>query len=227
MNYKKIYFQLVSRSVERSGYVERHHILPKCLGGTDAKENLVDLYPEEHYLAHLLLCKIYPENQKLLYASMNMATGSLSNLGKRNNKKYGWVRRQYAKSISGDGNPSRRDPELQKRASLKRVGQKRTVETREKMSAAQRGRKFTREHKENLSIAASKRLPISEETRSKLRKRKPNKGMLGKKMSKETKAKMSAARRGKKMSEETKAKMRAASKLREEIKRQQRELTNV
>ena len=218
---------MVTRSVERLGYIERHHILPRCLGGTDAKENLVNLYPEEHYLAHLLLCKIYPGNQKLLYAAMNMATGSLDNLGKRNNKKYGWVRRRYAESISGDNNPSRKNPELQRQAALKRVGQKRTNEVRAKMSAAQKGRKFTKEHKEKLSIAASNRPPISEETRSKLRNRKPNKGMLGKKMSEETKAKMSASRRGKKMSEETKAKMRAASKLREEIKRQQRDLTNV
>lgn len=33
-------------------YHERHHILPKCLGGTDDKENLIDLYAKEHFIAH-------------------------------------------------------------------------------------------------------------------------------------------------------------------------------
>ena len=96
MNYQAIYIRLISNKIKKIGYVEKHHILPRCLGGTDDKENIVELYPEEHYLAHLLLCKIYPKNQKLLYATMNMTTGSMINNGKRTNKAYGWLRRQYA-----------------------------------------------------------------------------------------------------------------------------------
>lgn len=208
----------------RTGYVEKHHILPRCLGGLDNKENLVNLYPEEHYLAHLLLCKIYPGNQKLLYAAMNMTTGSMINNGKRNNKAYGWLRRQYAESMSGDNNPARRNPDLQKEAAKKRIGQKRTEETKARMSAAQKGRTLTAEHRSKLSAAATSRPPISDETRQKLKQRTPNKGMLGKTMSAETKAKMSAAQQGKTMSEEAKAKMRVAAKIREENKRKQREL---
>lgn len=223
MNYKKIYNKLVSRKIDRVGYVETHHILPRCLGGLDNVENLVELYPEEHYLAHLLLCKIYLRNQKLLYAAMNMTTGSMINSGKRNNKAYGWLRRQYARSMSGDNNPSRKNPELQKQAALKRIGQKRTEETTAKMSAAQKGRTLTDEHRAKLAIAATTRPPISEETRQKLKQRTPNKGMLGKTMSDTTKAKMSASQKSKKMSEEAKAKMRIAARIREENKRKQRE----
>lgn len=207
----------------RIGYVESHHILPRCLGGLDNKENLVELYPEEHYLAHLLLCKIYPNNQKLLYAAMNMSSGSMINNGKRSNKAYGWLRRQYAESMSGDNNPARRDPNLQKEAAKKRVGQKRTEETKARMSAAQKGRSLTEDHKTKLAIAATKRPPISEETRQKLKQRTPNKGMLGRILSAETKAKMSASQQGKTMSDEAKAKMRIAAKIREENKRKQRE----
>jgi NUMOD3 motif len=60
MNYQKIYNNLISRANSRivEDYVEKHHIIPRCLGGTDSKENIVNLYPEEHYLAHLLLCKL-------------------------------------------------------------------------------------------------------------------------------------------------------------------------
>lgn len=207
----------------RTGYVESHHILPRCLGGLDNKENLVDLYPEEHYLAHLLLCKIYPNNQKLLYAAMNMTTGSMVSDGKRNNKAYGWLRRQYAESMSGDNNPARRNPNLQKEAAKKRVGQKRTEETKARMSAAQKGRTFSEETKLKMAEAAKNRLPISEATRTKLKQRVPNPYWAGKTMSSETKAKMSASQKGKTMSEEAKAKMRIAAKIREENKRKQRE----
>ena len=97
MNYQKIYNNLINHAKRRisEGYVEKHHIVPRCLGGTDAKENIVSLYPEEHYLAHLLLCKVNKGNSKLLYAAMNMTSGSMINNGKRNNKAYGWLRRQY------------------------------------------------------------------------------------------------------------------------------------
>jgi hypothetical protein len=227
MNYEKIYNNLIDRAARRisQGYVEKHHIVPRCLGGTDSKENIVNLYPEEHYLAHLLLCKLNDGNSKLLYAAMNMTSGAMINNGKRNNKAYGWLRRQYAESISGDNNPARRNPNLQKEAAKKRVGQKRTEETRARMSAAQKGRTFTEETKLNMAIAAKNRPPISEETRKKLSVK--SKGRIGpwagKTMSAETKAKMSASRQGKKMSEEAKAKMRVAAKIREENKRKQRE----
>jgi hypothetical protein len=225
MNYQKIYNNLINRATRRisEGYVEKHHIVPRCLGGTDAKENIVSLYPEEHYLAHLLLCKVNKGNSKLLYAAMNMTSGSMINNGKRNNKAYGWLRRQYAESMSGDNNPAHRNPNLQKEAAKKRVGQKRTEETRVRMSAAQKGRTFTEKTKRNMAEAAKNRPPISEETRTKLKNRTPNKGMLGKTMSAETKARMSASQQGKRMSEEAKAKMRVAAKIREAKKRELKE----
>jgi hypothetical protein len=227
MNYQQIYNNLIDRAARRisEGYVEKHHIVPRCLGGTDAKENIVNLYPEEHYLAHLLLCKLNKGNSKLLYAAMNMTSGSMINNGKRNNKAYGWLRRQYAESMSGDNNPARRNPNLQKEAAKKRVGQKRTEETRARMSAAQKGRTFTEETKRNMATAAKNRPPISEGTRKKLSaKSKGRTGpWAGKTMSDETRAKMSASQQGKKMSEESKAKMRIAAKIREENKRKQRE----
>lgn len=36
-------------------YTEVHHIIPKCLGGSDEYDNLVRLTSEEHYLAHWYL----------------------------------------------------------------------------------------------------------------------------------------------------------------------------
>lgn len=54
-------------------YHERHHILPKCLGGTNEDENLVDLYAREHFIAHKLLAEENPDNVLLVFAYTCMA----------------------------------------------------------------------------------------------------------------------------------------------------------
>lgn len=46
------------------GYYEKHHIIPKCVGGEDKPNNYVLLTYREHIKAHYLLTKIYPENEK-------------------------------------------------------------------------------------------------------------------------------------------------------------------
>jgi hypothetical protein len=145
------------------------------------------------------------------------------NNGKRNNKAYGWLRRQYAESISGDNNPARRNPNLQKEAAKKRLGQKRTEETKARMSAAQKGRMLSEETKLKMVEAAKNRPPISEETRKKLQNRAPNRGMLGKKQSAESVAKRADANRGRKDSEEARLKKSLAAKIREENKRKLKE----
>lgn len=55
MNYTKIYNDLINRAKTRKnllGYTEVHHILPKCLGGSENKKNLAILTAREHYIAH-------------------------------------------------------------------------------------------------------------------------------------------------------------------------------
>jgi hypothetical protein len=70
MNYQRIYDQIIDRAKERKleGYKEKHHIIPKCMGGGNEKENLVVLTAREHFICHWLLCRIYPENRKLGHA---------------------------------------------------------------------------------------------------------------------------------------------------------------
>lgn len=70
MDYKRIYNEFIAdrRSKEAaliaSGeYVERHHILPRSLGGGDEAENIIALTAGDHYFAHLCLAKIYGESQ--------------------------------------------------------------------------------------------------------------------------------------------------------------------
>lgn len=59
---------------DESVYKERHHIIPKCCNGTNYKDNLIDLLPEEHYFAHYLLAKEHPNNYKLSLALNCMLT---------------------------------------------------------------------------------------------------------------------------------------------------------
>lgn len=54
-------------------YHERHHIVPKCLGGTDEKDNLIDLYAKEHFIAHKLIANENPNNSRLVLAYCIMA----------------------------------------------------------------------------------------------------------------------------------------------------------
>ena len=113
-------------------YTERHHIVPRCLGGTNDPLNVVRLTPEEHYLAHQLLVKIYPDNPKLVYAAMLMT--QCSNGKRTNNKLFGWIKRRMAEA--------RRVPHNDERKlnnSKAQLGKKLTEETKAKMSASRKG----------------------------------------------------------------------------------------
>ena len=97
MNYYIIYQSLVERGKNRSlgeAYKETHHIIPKCMGGSDDKDNLVDLTPEEHFIAHQLLVKIYPKEYGLVKAIQYMVTNNKNRKNKVNNKLYGWLKKK-------------------------------------------------------------------------------------------------------------------------------------
>jgi hypothetical protein len=79
MNHYKIYksiiqtAQLENRIKLRKNhlnyvYYENHHIIPRCLGGREEKENKVLLTAREHFVCHKLLTYIYPKNRKLIFA---------------------------------------------------------------------------------------------------------------------------------------------------------------
>ena len=103
MDYLKIYNQLIERAQSRDDettFYEKHHVIPRCIGGTDNPSNIVKLTPEEHYVAHQLLVKIYPHNAKLSFAASMMIPN------RPNNKLYGWLRRRISQNMKRD-NPNR------------------------------------------------------------------------------------------------------------------------
>lgn len=96
MNYSKIYNDIIeARKLNTyQDYTECHHILPRCLGGTDNKDNLVNLSAKEHFICHLLLTKMYPkgsnEYYKMCHAFFMMLVTSKDHKGNRyiTSKKY-------------------------------------------------------------------------------------------------------------------------------------------
>ena len=96
MNYRKIYQSLIDKAKSRNieGYYEKHHIVPRCMRGSDESENIAKLTPEEHYVAHQLLTKIYPNNDSLIKAAVMMIPNRPSN------KLYGWLKRKFSDAQS-------------------------------------------------------------------------------------------------------------------------------
>ena len=61
MDYLQIYNALVARArpTRDLDYGEWHHVLPRCMGGSDDASNLVFLTAREHFISHALLAKIH------------------------------------------------------------------------------------------------------------------------------------------------------------------------
>lgn len=63
MNYQRIYNEFINDRLLKqnkiSGYSEKHHILPRSLGGDDSSGNIIRLTAQDHYFAHELLAAIH------------------------------------------------------------------------------------------------------------------------------------------------------------------------
>ncbi|QDK04357.1 homing endonuclease [Escherichia phage VEc20] len=94
------------------------------MGGSDDKENLVELTGREHFIAHWLLCKIYDT------PGLKKAFGLMCLTGK--NRSYKISSQLYELG--------------RRRLSEAAIGREVSIETREKISRALKGRKFTKEH---------------------------------------------------------------------------------
>lgn len=88
MNYQKIYNQLINKRKinildKKICYCEKHHIIPRALGGSNFSENLVNLTAKEHFIAHLLLAKIYGGD---MWYALHMMSIGRNNRNKRDYK---------------------------------------------------------------------------------------------------------------------------------------------
>lgn len=93
MNYKRIYDEIINNRIinkldKKLECVERHHIIPRCVGGTDEKSNIVSMTPREHFLCHLLLTKIYNDKSTVNYHKLLKAFFMMFSYSKNNSTRY-------------------------------------------------------------------------------------------------------------------------------------------
>jgi hypothetical protein len=207
MNYKKVYDRIIAEAERqcryKTGYYERHHILPKSLGGDDDPDNLVYLTAREHFICHWLLTKIYPDGEehwKALNAFRMMRAENPKQTRyqtKITARVYANLKEEYAvlqsKRVSGKGNPM--------------FGRSHSEQARQKISKANSGRVQPQYEKEKQIVAQTgkKRKPFSKEWRENLSKAGSgeNNSMYGKQHTDESKQKMREKALGRKQSAET------------------------
>ena len=164
MNYANHYNLLIERAKTRvlNSYCEQHHIIPRCMGGTDEPGNLVRLTAEEHFVAHQLLAKMHPHNVGLIFAVLAMGA-------RINNKRYGWVRRRFAEKMSAIDRTSWKSKKPHSESHKKKIAESvkkswGSEQRKKSQSEAMSGRKFSEDHKNKLSLA-KKGKKLSEELR--------------------------------------------------------------
>lgn len=178
--YEKWYTSITNKAKHRilTEYSEKHHILPRSLGGTDSSDNLVSLTAREHFICHWLLTKMYSGESKgkminALYIMQGQSKHQKRYKSKITSRIYKTLREEYAAYIS-----------------KLNTGRIRPPDEKEKQLAAQIGRK---------------RVPFSEEWRAKLSnaKKGKNNNRYGVIVSEETRKKMSEKAKNRKQSSET------------------------
>lgn len=168
------------------GYKERHHIIPKCMGGTNDETNLIDLYAREHFDAHKMLAEENPDNKKLFYAYWRMcvtkkgdictadeyevAKERCARMSSQLHKGRKWStlrRKTLSEKRKGSGNPmygKRLSEEHKMKLITSRKGAKQTEETKQKIREAHIGKTHSDESKKKVSIANMGR-PCSKEAK--------------------------------------------------------------
>ena len=211
--YKNWYNSIIATATHRilTTYTEKHHIIPRSLGGDDSSTNLVDLTAREHFICHWLLTKIHTDSAK--YLMLNALQGMRRQNKNQQRYKTKITARVYAnlkeewvllssERIKGDKNPM--------------WGKNHTIEAKAKISAANKGRVQTpsEKAKQITAITGRTRAPFSEEWKAKLSASGSgkNNSMYGKTHSDETKAKQRERAIGRKQSVETIAKKADANR---------------
>lgn len=157
MDYERQYRLLINKAWNRPplrGKGANHHIEPKCIGGPDIPENKVRLTHDEHFIAHVLLAKIIPWHQGIVFAAVKMGAGN-KRWGfpkKINSWRYRWLRELHSEMLRN----RQFSPKTIARMRAAKLGKTRcphAPETKAKMSSASIGRDKSYAHCIALSIA--------------------------------------------------------------------------
>lgn len=203
-------------------FCEKHHIIPKSLGGTNEANNIIRLPFKHHFVCHLLLIKMTDgiARQKMLYAMYMMGTRTVNHTARTSQKKM--VASTYAivKRIRKEMGVSE-ETRLKRSASLigKNLGRTHTPEAKANMGKTWLGKCLSLDHRKKIG-ASNPKTQYTEEFSSKVSAAKTGKsnGRHGTKHSKETRLKMSIAAKNrlyskrKPLSNETKLRISIANK---------------
>jgi len=153
MNYQSIYDQIIAKHIDSpriKGKTNSHHIIPKSFAkidgieDIDGKWNKVNLPLREHFIAHLLLDRIWrghkAKGPKMAYAFRRMSNS------KYTSKVYEWLKLNFAYS-----------EETKAKISTLSKGRIQSEETKIKRANANRGKVRTEETKAKISAAAKQR----------------------------------------------------------------------
>lgn len=130
--YTRSYYRIIHQCVSEQG--ERHHIIPRSLGGGDSIENLVTVSPRVHFILHRLLVKMVPTgpyHTAMHYALFMMMNRRVSTYTSRTYE----ISKRIVSHRMKENNPMFCEEVLSKRC-----GQTRTEETRKKIQAANQRR---------------------------------------------------------------------------------------
>ena len=162
--YTNWYYSIIKRAQARTGivgYSEKHHIIPKSLGGSNKKDNLVKLTAREHFICHLLLPKMVEDLKfkKQMQFALWMFVGGCSRDRKLpfNSDTYERAKKAQAILAAEVRTGCKHSEESKKLIGAKSAKKVYTDEYRKKLSDANRRREYTDEMRKNNSEAAKKR----------------------------------------------------------------------
>ena len=117
--YNRIILRAQTRNLPETIYVERHHIIPKSMGGSDDPCNLVKLTPREHFVCHRLLPKMTTgqNKYKMVYALFSMSYRSTTQRWRDytvTSRVYSTLKQLMSDAWSGQNNVARR-PDMRER----------------------------------------------------------------------------------------------------------------
>lgn len=186
--YTRWYYQIIDQARFRpiTGYTESHHVIPKCIGGKDTKDNRVILTAREHALCHWLLTKMTSgtDRGKMFYALralVVMKSPVQNRFSKVPTKTIAKAREEasaYSSKVQSGRKRSQESIEKQRATMTGRTysaewraaisagtkGIKKSLEHTEKNRQAHLGKKLSDEHKANISKGGTGRL-VSQNTR--------------------------------------------------------------
>jgi hypothetical protein len=102
--YNNIIQQAQSRILSQDIYTEKHHVIPRSLGGNNSNTNIAILTAKEHFLCHLLLTKMTTGNAQFkMIKALTMMMGVKNIGGGRyiaNSKWYAYARKHNRQNIN-------------------------------------------------------------------------------------------------------------------------------